>query len=445
MSTRFGLSPITNTSVVRNTVGRGKEKSQENLNEPVSDASLREFCDKNYNQMLPILAEKMHQEKSATREAEGIQGVSHITAAAETPKAIIRVFAHEERNPLLRGIKTETHTHVREEGCQKARIVQENTGNLNLKSKSQVWMMRTYPNHGYARRLIRSRLASAISIYQKEDICPSHVNRMTKVKNRRSSLNFFWQLQAKEVHQRPRRYPEHKQRERESREGESTEDFLRRFKTESRDVKGAPKVMRISGFMHGIMNPELIKRLHDKILKSVDEMWKITTTFLREEVADGGFKNQQRPEKRQDRFALLTKTPKEILALDKGKFKPPPPMTTPLEKRNASKFCEFHGEVGHTTDECMHLKRQIEEMLKAGKLSHLIKELKQNNGKDQANVVKKGEAVGKDKPLAILMVQTGRKIAKQRIIQTFSPETMISFPPLGEEDGTKGPMVIEAE
>ncbi|GKG12257.1 hypothetical protein Tco_0346494, partial [Tanacetum coccineum] len=56
-----------------------------------------------------------------------------------------------------------------------------------------------------------------------------------------------------------------------------------------------------------------------------------------------------------------------------------PPMTTPVEKRNHVKFCEFHGEVGHNRDECMHLKNQIEEMLKAGKLPHLIKELKQNN------------------------------------------------------------------
>ncbi|GKA23675.1 hypothetical protein Tco_0709708 [Tanacetum coccineum] len=166
-----------------------------------------------------------------------------------------------------------------------------------------------------------------------------------------------------------------------------------RFKMESRDVKGAPEVMRISGFMLGIMNPELIKSNFKK----------------------GGFKNQQKPEKRQDRFALLTKTPKEILALDKGKFKPPPLMTTPVEKRNASKFCEFHREVGHTTDECMHLKRQIEEMLKTGKLLHLIKELKQSNGKDQAKVAKKGDVAGKDKPLAILMVQIRRKIAKQRI------------------------------
>nr|GEW05659.1 reverse transcriptase domain-containing protein [Tanacetum cinerariifolium] len=79
----------------------------------------------------------------------------------------------------------------------------------------------------------------------------------------------------------------------------------------------------------------------------------------------GNFRNQQRTERRKDGFTLLTKTPKEILALDKGKFKPPPPMTTPIEKRNGSKFCEFYGEVGHTTDECMHLKWKIEEMLKA--------------------------------------------------------------------------------
>nr|GEX78095.1 reverse transcriptase domain-containing protein [Tanacetum cinerariifolium] len=121
----------------------------------------------------------------------------------------------------------------------------------------------------------------------------------------------------------------------------------------------------------------------------------------------GSFQNQQRSEQKQDKFTLLTKTPKEIFALDKVKFKPPPPMITPVEKRNASKFCEFHGEVGHTTNECMHLKKQIEEMLKARKLSHLIKELKQSNGKDQAKVAKNKEALGKDKPLAILMVLLG--------------------------------------
>ncbi|GKC40883.1 hypothetical protein Tco_1053267 [Tanacetum coccineum] len=62
---------------------------------------------------------------------------------------------------------------------------------------------------------------------------------------------------------------------------ESTKDFVRRYKLESRDVKGAPEYMRIFGLVHGITNPELIKRLHDKISKTVDEMMRVTTSFLR--------------------------------------------------------------------------------------------------------------------------------------------------------------------
>ncbi|GJW94427.1 reverse transcriptase domain-containing protein [Tanacetum coccineum] len=192
------------------------------------------------------------------------------------------------------------------------------------------------------------------------------------------------------------------------RDGESTEYFIQRYKSESGNVKGAPECMRIFGFVHGITNSKLIKRFHEKIPKIVDEMMQIATSFLQGQEAasnqerkkappawkhqegghkqnfkkGGGFRSQHKQERRPDRFTLLTKTPKEILALEKGKFKTPPPMTTPIENQNANKFCEFHGEVGNNTDECNHLRRQIEDMLKAGKLSYIIKELKQNSGKD---------------------------------------------------------------
>ncbi|GJX38764.1 reverse transcriptase domain-containing protein [Tanacetum coccineum] len=67
-------------------------------------------------------------------------------------------------------------------------------------------------------------------------------------------------------------------------EGVSTKAFMERFKAESMHVNGAPKCMRISGFMHGITNPDLIKRLNDNIPNFVDEMMSTTKTFLREEV-----------------------------------------------------------------------------------------------------------------------------------------------------------------
>ncbi|GKF33206.1 hypothetical protein Tco_0106406 [Tanacetum coccineum] len=125
-----------------------------------------------------------------------------------------------------------------------------------------------------------------------------------------------------------------------------------------------------------------------------------------------------------------------------GTNKAPPPIITPVEKRNANKFCEFHGEVKHNTDECMHMRTRIEEMLKAGKLSHLVKVIKQNNEKEQPKVTKKGETAGKDKAMAILMVQPWERVARQRITQSFSPNSKISFPPLGEDEGTEGPMII---
>ncbi|GJR61130.1 hypothetical protein Tco_1503292 [Tanacetum coccineum] len=84
-------------------------------------------------------------------------------------------------------------------------------------------------------------------------------------------------------------------------------------------------------------------------------------------------------------------------------------------------------------------------MLKAGKLSHLVKELKQNNEREQPKAAKKGETSGKDKALAILMVQPWERVARQRITQSFSPNLEIFFPPLGEDEGIEGPMIIEVE
>ncbi|GJS20156.1 hypothetical protein Tco_0448788 [Tanacetum coccineum] len=213
---------------------------------------------------------------------------------------------------------------------------------------------------------------------------------------------------------------------------------MERYKEEVLDVEGAPECMKIFGFMHGITHPELIKRLYEKIPRSMDEMYRVTTSFLQGEVEafchgrkkaptpwkqpEGGnrpsfkkgFKNKHRSDQKPDRFSLLTKTTKEIFALGKGKFKAPPPM----------------------------LKKQIDEMIKEGKLSQFIKELKQN---DNPKAPKKGETTEKERPLAILMVQPWEKVAKQKVTQSFSPETTISFPPLGDEDGTEGPMIIEAE
>ncbi|GJU10839.1 hypothetical protein Tco_1133235 [Tanacetum coccineum] len=55
-------------------------------------------------------------------------------------------------------------------------------------------------------------------------------------------------------------------------------------------MKGAPKCMRISGFMHGVINPELTKRLNEHVPKTMEEMMITTTAFIRGEATTAGKK-----------------------------------------------------------------------------------------------------------------------------------------------------------
>ncbi|GJS94826.1 hypothetical protein Tco_0801794 [Tanacetum coccineum] len=133
--------------------------------------------------------------------------------------------------------------------------------------------------------------------------------------------------------------------------------------------------------------------------------------------------------------------PKEILAAEAGKFKPPPPMVTPMEKRSNNKFCDFHNDKGHITNEYMQLKKQIEELVPAGKLSHLIKEIKQ--GRDQIKVGKK-ETLAKDKSLAIYMVQPWHRITRQKVTQSFARVSGNLVPP-HYSNGTEKPEIREIQ
>nr|GEU68219.1 hypothetical protein [Tanacetum cinerariifolium] len=213
-------------------------------------------------------------------------------------------------------------------------------------------------------------------------------------------------------------------------DGETIEDFMERFKVETERVKGAPECMRISGFMHGMNNPELTKRINEHVPKTMNEMMITTTTFIRGEAAAASKRMGTRP----------GRTPKENLAAEEGKFQQPPPMVTPLEKRSNNKFCDFYNDKGHNTDECMQLKKQIEELVRAGKLSHLIKGIK--HGRDQSKTGKK-ETSAKDKPMVIYMIQSWQRTTRQKATQSFERIKKIRFPPLIASSGTEGPLIIE--
>nr|GEW04074.1 hypothetical protein [Tanacetum cinerariifolium] len=159
-----------------------------------------------------------------------------------THKAAIKVPVHEERSRY-----------------QKVETVKGDSGSQSRENKSQVSKKKICLNHGHARKQIPSPLEYATLNSQKRAESIYH--------------------QQKKCIKDPVEIHHIKQRE-----GKSVEDFMQIFKAKSRHVKGSPECMRIFEFMHGITNPELIKRLHVNISKLVDEMMKITIVFLQGEM-----------------------------------------------------------------------------------------------------------------------------------------------------------------
>nr|GEY10135.1 reverse transcriptase domain-containing protein [Tanacetum cinerariifolium] len=150
-------------------------------------------------------------------------------------------------------------------------------------------------------------------------------------------------------------------------DGETIKDFMECFKVETGRMKGAPECMRISGFMHGVNNPKLTKRLNEPFPKTMEEMMITTTAFIRGEAAAASKKKGHTSWRTQDQSKRKT--------LEKRKVPAAATYGDPVEKRSSNKFCDFHNDKGHSTNECMQLKKQIEELVRAGKLSHLIKKL----------------------------------------------------------------------
>nr|GEV36971.1 reverse transcriptase domain-containing protein [Tanacetum cinerariifolium] len=183
------------------------------------------------------------------------------------------------------------------------------------------------------------------------------------------------------------------------RDGETIEGFMERFKIETGRMKGAPECMRISGFVHGGKRLSLAKRRvmytgsHRTNPKGTPQIKGLTS-----EVTQG----------------------------KEGGLTDLPPSPGRRKKSWLPK----------------QLKKQIEELVRAGKLSHLIKEIKQ--GRDTSKAKKK-ETTVKDKPTTIYMVQSWQRTVKQKVTQSFERVGEIAFPQLAASNGTDGPLVIEAE
>ncbi|GAV68073.1 hypothetical protein CFOL_v3_11576, partial [Cephalotus follicularis] len=73
-------------------------------------------------------------------------------------------------------------------------------------------------------------------------------------------------------------------------------------------------------------------------------------------------------------FAPLLDTRTRILVVEQDKvlFKWPEKLRSPAENRNVEKYCRYHRDHGHDTEECRQLKNQIEDLIRKGHLRKYV-------------------------------------------------------------------------
>ncbi|GKC01647.1 reverse transcriptase domain-containing protein [Tanacetum coccineum] len=356
-------APTLADSVVRNTSGK---RSKQTADGPMPDEKLRELCNKYYNQLLPLMAEKVHQEKlqescDKKRKKPSPSTMSRCSYPSQSPSVFSRLKHGEpcsfrQRSPDLKTRLTECmrmpgETQVlgeppetraaekeRQENLSKVRSLAPAKGKEKLKENGTRLIMQTAENPLRMRKDISLKLCQKTDPFTlrirnfefpKRIRMPSNVKTYDKSKDPEDHLKIFqtaakverWVMQTwchmsnsmligltrlwfdellpesidSYIDLRKAFLANFLQQKKyikdlveihhiKKMEGESTEAFMERFKAKSMHVKGAPECMRVSEFMHGITNPDLIKRLDDNIPKSVDEMMSVTTAFLRREV-----------------------------------------------------------------------------------------------------------------------------------------------------------------
>ncbi|GJV69858.1 hypothetical protein Tco_1485367 [Tanacetum coccineum] len=104
MSEPADLIPTLPTSTVQNTVGKGNEQTLENPNRPASDAALQEYCDKYYHQLLSIIAEKVHKEKTQQDKLKEVKSRLNFEECLGRNSKIQEVSQHSKcRTPNIKG------------------------------------------------------------------------------------------------------------------------------------------------------------------------------------------------------------------------------------------------------------------------------------------------------------------------------------------------------
>ncbi|CAA0839390.1 Unknown protein, partial [Striga hermonthica] len=200
------------------------------------------------------------------------------------------------------------------------------------------------------------------------------------------------------------------------RSNETLREFIQRFNGEALEIEDLDQSVALAALMNGVRKssrfafslakkpplslPDLFSRAEKYI--NAEEMSRAEDeheTSERKRTRDPGDDNGGKRKKVWDRLSVTTNSSKdrsnlprferytplratknEVLMYirDKDYVKWPTKMRTPANKRSRDKYCRFHRDHGHDTEDCETLKNEIEDLIRRGYLKKFV-------GKDRSS------------------------------------------------------------
>ncbi|PWA94888.1 reverse transcriptase domain-containing protein [Artemisia annua] len=253
------------------------------------------------------------------------------------------------------------------------------------------------------------------------------------------------------------------------RHDEPLRSYLERFWKETLHMTDRSDGMLTGAFISGLHPERLFKDLIARPPSSMEELFMLVNNFIRAEEAntETDFASQKgRPQitdKAKTAGTNISDTKIDTLTVPvtgKAALRPPPRMFSPPHHRDRTRYCEFHGDHGHDTNSCVDLRKEIEECVRNGRLSHLAKGARSHNsnqpaeasraadrGKSQIEWTKKGEKSSGLKG-EILMIGTKRSPPPSKTEETTQPSLEITFSsndPTLEDNSGEDPLLIKVD
>ncbi|GJU73544.1 reverse transcriptase domain-containing protein [Tanacetum coccineum] len=274
--------------------------------------NIQDFCEEHFEDILPVIMDKIRYDKlkevharldfeespKKRRIREGSQNSSVRTLSVRARSTGSVILTHQaqlnsdqtDQTPrifpiieaALAGGTLLTEIVLRAETAHVASKTAPAMGDTGSQGQKDISLQRrmTWRCPGYVNRGPRGSRAARVWF---DELLPESIDGYKDLKV--AFLAYF--MQQKKYVKDPVEIYNIKQRDE-----ETIEEFMERFKVETRHIKGAPECKRISGFMYEVNNPELTKRLNEHVPKTMEEMM-ITTAFIRGEVVAAGKKKDE--------------------------------------------------------------------------------------------------------------------------------------------------------